>query len=188
MAQSISYINTFLSVVPGIEANNGNAINVNGLAEVGYVVGEKIHVRMTGKLNGQVPNSAYSVTVNDCTINELTGDGTVVQGSSIALITGGDAVNAVVPTGVEMNPGHLNGGSNGNQGAGFWFQVFTYRAGSRLQLFCTANFTPHMGRKRRSADELEEELETETHEIFIKLRVFDPASGIMLKYVIAYDS
>jgi len=51
------------SIVPGIEANNGNAINVNGQAEVGYIVGEKIHVRMTGKLNGQIPNSAYTVEV-----------------------------------------------------------------------------------------------------------------------------
>ena len=82
-----------------------------------------------------------------------------------------------VPTGMEMNPGTINGGVSGNQGAGFWFQVFTYRAGSRLQLYCTAEFKPAgHGISRRSAEE-EAHLEPESHEIFIKIRVFAAAPG-----------
>ena len=36
-----------------------------------------------------------------------------------------------VPVGVERNPGMLTPAS-GNPGAGFWFQMFTFRAGSKL--------------------------------------------------------
>ena len=72
------------------------------------------------------------------------------------------------PVGMEKNPGMLNSGMPGNSGAGFWFQVFTYRTGSKLQLYCSARFTPvqnGLGRKRRSTEEVEEDHEV-SHVIF----------------------
>lgn len=69
---------------------------------------------------------------------------------------------------MEKNPGMLNSGMPGNSGAGFWFQVFTYRTGSKLQLYCSARFTPvqnGLGRKRRSTEEVEEDHEV-SHVIF----------------------
>ena len=75
-----------------------------------------------------------------------------------------------VPVGVERNPGMLTPAS-GNPGAGFWFQMFTFRAGSKLQMFCSATFSSaNSGRKRRSAEEEEED---EEHEFTLTFRVLE---------------
>ena len=55
----VRFYKTPFDVVPGIEANNGNVINNNGNPEVAYVVGEKIHVRVTGVLDNLVPSGNF---------------------------------------------------------------------------------------------------------------------------------
>jgi len=169
---TIKFFKTEFSVVPGVPANNGQAININGNAEVGYIIGEKLHVRIEGVLDNQLPTGAYNVNIRDCSLSELTASNQVAKDSQIQLITNGVAnPNSDTPVGIEKNPGMLNSGMPGNSGAGFWFQVFTYRTGSKLQLYCSARFTPFnngLGRKRRSTEEEEED-----HEIAINLRVFE---------------
>ena len=82
---------------------------------------------------------------------------------------------------MEKNPGMLNSGLPGNSGAGFWFQVFTYRTGSKLQLYCSARFTPvsqnGLGRKRRSTEEAEEDHEV-SHVTFLPFSNFTSSNKI----------
>ena len=78
------------------------------------------------------------------------------------------ANSAQVPVGIEQNPGYLNSINGQNPGAGFWFQMFTFRAGSKLQMYCTATFSPvSNGRKKRSTDD------DESHEFTLTFRVLD---------------
>ena len=78
------------------------------------------------------------------------------------------ANSAQVPVGIEQNPGYLNTINGQNPGAGFWFQMFTFRAGSKLQMYCTATFSPvSNGRKKRSTDD------DESHEFTLTFRVLD---------------
>ena len=55
----VRFYKTPFDVFGGIEANNGNVINNNGAPEVAYVVGEKIHVRVTGVLDNIVPSGSF---------------------------------------------------------------------------------------------------------------------------------
>ena len=108
------------------------------------------------------------VRVENCHITQINDNGNAVAGSTVNLITNGMANSQQVPVGVERNPGMLTPAS-GNPGAGFWFQMFTFRAGSKLQMFCSATFSSvNSGRKRRSAEEEDEE-----HEFTLTFRVLD---------------
>ena len=60
----VRFYKTPFDVVPGIEANDGNVINNNGNPEVAYVVGEKIHVRVTGVLDYLVPSGNFQGTLS----------------------------------------------------------------------------------------------------------------------------
>ena len=88
---TIKFFKTSFDVVPGIPANNGQAININGNAEVGYIVGEKLYVRIEGVLNNQLPTGPYSVAIQSCSLAELTAANQVASGSEIVLINNGIA-------------------------------------------------------------------------------------------------
>ena len=88
---TIKFFKTEFNVVPGIPANNGQAVNINGNAEVGYIVGEKLHVRIEGVLNNALPTSAYDVAINNCILSEINAANQITAGSEIQLITNGVA-------------------------------------------------------------------------------------------------
>ena len=88
---TIKFFKTEFSVVPGVPANNGQAININGNAEVGYIIGEKLHVRIEGVLDNQLPTGAYNVNIRDCSLSELTASNQIAKDSQIQLITNGVA-------------------------------------------------------------------------------------------------
>ena len=104
----------------------------------GYIVGEKIHVVVTGTLNGQQPQMPYTVSLNFCNIvDDDTGK------SVVRLIQNNQAVTQHTPVFVERLPGTVGGG--GLQGAAFSFQVFQYRTGAKFRMSCGANFSPQSG-------------------------------------------
>jgi len=128
---------------------------MNPLNGYGYIVGETIHVVVTGLISGSVPMTPYTVDVNYCHIVDQNNGASVVS-----LIENGVPVVThtpvhVEPTGNQRVTGIIGGA--GPQGAAFNFQVFTYRSGAKLKMNCGATFTPlSMGRRRRSAVETTE--------------------------------
>ena len=97
--------------------------------------GERIHVRIRTKLNGvpaEVLPDKYSMDIRYCTITPGNGK----SGNAIQIIDHGSPVpDLPFPVEVDHAPGVLgNGISASEEGVGFSFQVFTYRAGSTLQL------------------------------------------------------
>jgi len=150
-----------------ILANNGNRMP-NGA--VGYIIGERIHVRITASLNG-VPSVSlpqrHSISLSGCTITPGSGAG----GSTIPIISGGSVVAGTpFPVSVDHQPGLLGGGVGASaEGVAFSFQVFTFGSGSTLKLTCTVSI--NAARRRRSADL------NETETISAELLLFEPMNS-----------
>ena len=104
----------------------------------GYIVGELIHVVVTGFLNGQVPSNVHQVNINFCRVVDSVSGESVVR-----LIENNQPVESHTPVYSERLPGYVGG--SGLQGAAFSFQVFTYRSTGNLKLVCSAEFIPHIG-------------------------------------------
>jgi hypothetical protein len=115
-----------------ILANNGNRLP-NGA--VGYIIGERIHVRIGAMLNGvpaQNLPTKYKMSLQSCSITA----GGIANSVAIQIISTGAAVTGTpFPVSVDHAPGLLGGGQlPNNEGVGFSFQVFTFGAGSTLEL------------------------------------------------------
>lgn len=155
-----------------ILANNGNRLP-NGA--VGYIIGERIHVRLTATLNGvpaaSLPNR-HTMSLQSCTISPGGG----ASGANILIISNGVAVGGTpFPVSVDHAPGLLGGGTaSAFEGVGFSFQVFTFGAGSTLQLSCTVDISS--ARRRRSS---ESENETSSETATVELLLFNPESDEM---------
>jgi len=155
-----------------ILANNGNRLP-NGA--VGYIIGERIHVRLTATLNGvpaaSLPNR-HKMSLQSCTISPGGG----AAGANILIISNGLAVGGTpFPVSVDHAPGQLGGGTaSAFEGVGFSFQVFTFGAGSTLQLSCTVDISS--ARRRRSS---ESENETSSETATVELLLFNAESDEM---------
>ena len=117
-----------------------------------YVVGSKIHVVITGALNGEAPAEEHTVKIQHCNIWNPVDD------SKIRLIAYGQADKQKTSVGVEQNPGFIGKSViSSARGAAFWFQVFKFKNSNRLNLECSVQFN-RAGelRRRRSPNELEE--------------------------------
>jgi len=133
---------------PMILANNGDRL-ANGA--VAYIIGERIHVRLVASLNGVEAQNLpyrYEMSLNSCSISSTEGGS-----SPILIISNGMAVqNTPFPVSVDQPIGNIGGGVPVDaMGVGFAFQVFTFSAGSSLQLTCTVSI--NNGRRRRDAEE-----------------------------------
>ena len=98
------------------------------------ILGERIHVRIIASLNG-VPGVSlkdrYLISARSCLVRPK------IDGShSISIIEDGQVLsNLPFPVSVDHDPGHMGGGIPfEEEGIGFSFQMFTFQAGTALEL------------------------------------------------------
>lgn len=110
-----------------------------------YVVGSKIHVVITGLLNGEIPSNEHHVHIHHCNIWNPVDD------SKVRLIAYGQTDKLRTSVGIEQNPGFIGEGLDAtSSGAAFWFQVFKFKNSNRLNLECSIGFISTAERRRRS--------------------------------------
>jgi len=115
----------------------------------GYIIGEKIHVRINAALNGRLgsslPNS-HNIKLDSCVIQRGNN-----QGTQIPIIQSGNVVSGLpFPVAIDQGSGSMGASVPLSQeGVAFNFQVFTFGPGQTLQLTCSVDIDA--ARKRRSA-------------------------------------
>ena len=100
---------------------------------MGYIIGERIHVRISASLNGVLAAdlaNTYKIAINTCTIGAGSKTGQILE-----IIRNGTPVDDELPVWVDHHPGNLGSSvEKENEGVGFSFQVFTFKSGSILSL------------------------------------------------------
>jgi len=138
----------------------------------GYIIGERIHVRINAALNGRLGSSLpnnHNIKLDSCVIQRGNN-----QENLISIIQSGSVVPGL-PFPVEIDQGSGNMGASvplSQEGVAFNFQVFTFGPGQTLLLTCSVDIDA--ARRRRSARN-----ETVTVEkVHAKILFFEPEDTV----------